>query len=685
MANQCFSHTARVPSPPPAGSVERYGNAGLGYRRERIIPRDNIQLDQLISYGQNTHQRAWEREPSPSSEPLMNSTSESNANPSHSPLPVFTKTRYRYLPLKKNSIRLVEILPGQDSLIRCEIVHVNLGQNTPLYAALSYAWGDPHDKLAIDLGGAHMRVTVSLHGALHALRKRHRSTLIWADALCINQRDKVEQGLQVRLMPRIYSNAESVAIWLGPEENNSTRAVNYLKEITTAPTEIFGSNNIPQLLETGIANGDLLAVVSLFTRDYWRRLWVVQEIFNAKCIDVYCGPTKLPWTSYQCASELFRQHRNELALNIEVNDKIRLTTFPGHLSNEQILIHQGPASLPDLKFHMWNEAEALLRVLRTCRRKLASDPRDKLYGVLGVLPAHIRKNFFVNYTLAVKDVYTAIVKFILTRTRKLDIICEAIHFPIHTSSTDLPTFVPDWSHIPQTSAMGFKYGFSASCDHQAIFKFPDIRLNKLEISAIELDVVKSKGIVVGTLCVLADYLMAFLHWRALLLQSFELLDEHGLQMVEECFTATICLGQIPAEYDWSLWRIVCYHLFANLLHERLPYLAMDEKLREYLDIEIDLKPEMRRQLLQQNFGDHMMGRCFCLTQQHRMAMGSGFMMAGDLIVVPLGCSTPILLRAEGPQGEYRYVGDIYVAGYMDGKAINKWKDDKRKLKTYVLH
>jgi hypothetical protein len=112
---------------------------------------------------------------------------------------------------------------------------------------------------------------------------------------------------------------------------------------------------------------------------------------------------------------------------------------------------------------------------------------------------------------------------------------------------------------------------------------------------------------------------------------------------------------------------------------------MDEKLREYLDIEIDLKPEIRRQLLQQNFGDHMMGRCFCLTQEHRMVMGSGFMLAGDLIVVPLGCSTPILLRAEGPQGEYRYVGDIYVAGYMDGKAINEWKDDRRELKTYVLH
>jgi hypothetical protein len=692
MADKCFSYTARVPSPPPAGSVRRYRNTGLEFWRETTVPQETIRPDQPILYGHNTQQRARQQGPSPTPDPLINSTSESNANPYQSPLSACAATRYQYLPLLKNSIRLVKILPGQGPLIRCQIFHATLGQNTPSYTALSYAWGDPHDNLMIDLGGAYMRVTVSLHGALHALWQKQKGTLVWADALCINQKDKVEQGLQVRLMPRIYSGAEFVAIWLGPEENNSTRAVNYLKEIATASTEISSSNNISQLLETGIANRDILAVVSLFAREYWRRLWVVQEIFNAQCIYVYCGPTILPcgptilpWKSYQCASKLFIQHRNELAFNNKVYDKIRLATFPDHYSNEQILIHQGPASLHDLRFHMWNEEEALLRVLRTCRRKFASDPRDKLYGILGVLPEHIQKCFLVDYRLTVKDVYTAIVKFLLIRTGKLDIICEAIHFPIHTSSTNVPTFVPDWSHIPQTSAMGFKYGFSASGDYQAICKFRDNRLNKLEISAIELDVVKNKGMVVGTLCVLGDYLMAFLHWRALVLQSYEVLDEQGLQMAEECLAATMCLGQIPPEYDWGRWRIVCYNLFANLLRERLPYLTIDERLRDYLDIEIDLKPEMRRQLLQHSFGDHMMGRCFCLTQQHWMAMGSGFMLAGDLIVVPLGCSTPILLRAEGQQGEYRYVGDIYVAGYMDGKAVDEWKEGKRELNTYVMH
>ncbi|KAM0214756.1 hypothetical protein ACHAQD_008655 [Fusarium lateritium] len=675
----------QIPSPPLPRSGRRYRNTALGNQQERVGPQDRIGSDQSVSSGHDTWQWARQCEFSISRSCLADYNPESKTNTNLILPSASAAKRYRYLPLQNNTIRLVKILPGQEPLIQCEIVHATLGQNTPSYTALSYAWGDPRDSLEIDVDGAYVRVAVSLHGALHALRQNRLSTLVWADALCINQEDKVERGLQVRLMPRIYSDAMYVTIWLGPEENNSTRAVKYLERIATASTEVFGSIDVSQLLAAGIANGDILAVVSLFTREYWRRLWVVQEIFNAKCIYVYCGPAILPWESYRRASELFSQRRNELTFNNKYHDKIRLATSPDHFSSEQILIHQGPASLPNLRLLMSNGEEPLLQILRTCRRKLASDPRDKLYGILGVLPKGIRDHFRVDYGLSVKEVYTGIVRFLLKETERLDIICEAIHFPIHSSSINLPTFVPDWSHIPQTSAIGFKYGFSASGETKAIWEFLDNRLNKLKISALEVDVVKEKGVGVGTLCVLGDYLMAFLHWRALLLQNFEFQDEHGLQLAEECLAGTICLGQIPPEYDCHRWRMVCYHLFADLLRERLPYLALDENLRDYLEIEIDVKPQMRRQLLQQSFGNHMMGRSFCLTQEHRIAMGSGFMLAGDLIVVPLGCSTPILLRAEGTLGEYRYVGDIYVAGFMDGEAVDAWKEGERELKTYVLH
>ncbi|QGI91949.1 hypothetical protein CEK26_005018 [Fusarium fujikuroi] len=452
---------------------------------------------------------------------------------------------YQYRPIEDASIRLVRILPERKTMIKCEIIHVSLEQPPP-YKAISYTWGDTGDTRKIEIEGCLIPIAVSLHGALQALRKKQSSVLVWADALCINQKDRDERSQQVQLMPFIYSNADSVAIWLGPEENDSTRAVSFLDAIATTG-EPFGSSNISKLLAAGAENGDLLAVVSLFGREYWRRLWVVQEVFNAKRIMVHSGSTRLEWKKYQSASVLFSQRRGELIFNNKDQLKRRLAASPDQFSYVQTLIYQGPASLPDLKFHMSDGEEALLQVLRTCRRKLASDPRDKLYGILGVLPASIRDEFRADYNLSVKDVYTEIVDFLLKTTEKLDIICEAIHFPVHTSTANLPTFVPDWSHIPQTSAMGFKYNFSASGSSKAICRFRDERLNKLEISGLEIDVVQSKGVVVGTLCNLGDYLVAFLHWRALLLQAVEGRNEQELQMAEECFAATICLGQIPSD------------------------------------------------------------------------------------------------------------------------------------------
>ena len=45
------------------------------------------------------------------------------------------------------------------------------------------------------------------------------------DAICINQEDKIEKGMQVRYMSEIYSKASHVIVWLGEAENDSDRAL----------------------------------------------------------------------------------------------------------------------------------------------------------------------------------------------------------------------------------------------------------------------------------------------------------------------------------------------------------------------------------------------------------------------------------------------------------------------------
>src|SRR5207248_7213947 len=89
---------------------------------------------------------------------------------------------------------------------------------------------------------------------------------------------------------------------------------------------------------------DFAAIVSLFERDYWKRLWVVQEVFNARNIVVYCGERTVPWSVCKLASKAFWYHKSDFdrhfprGLSVEAQNQYSLS---------QVLGYQGPNSIPD--------------------------------------------------------------------------------------------------------------------------------------------------------------------------------------------------------------------------------------------------------------------------------------------------------------------------------------------------
>lgn len=56
---------------------------------------------------------------------------------------------------------------------------------------------------------------------------------LWVDAVCINQCDDEERYQQVARMADIYSSAAKVVIWLGPEADNSTAAIESSKTLAS--------------------------------------------------------------------------------------------------------------------------------------------------------------------------------------------------------------------------------------------------------------------------------------------------------------------------------------------------------------------------------------------------------------------------------------------------------------------
>ncbi|KAI3397134.1 hypothetical protein diail_11195 [Diaporthe ilicicola] len=562
-----------------------------------------------------------------------------------------------------------------------------------------------------------MRVPTSLSAALEALRDDTKDILVWADSMCINQRSNRDKTQQLPHIPEIYSKAEQVVVWLGVEKDDSEQAQKLLHGL------VNGEVQLSPLLDLG-------PVVSLFDREYWSRLWVVQEVLHAKEIVVLCGSSRLPWDCYVRASRIFQSPESvdKIRFFNERSGHTRLITSQHRLNPSQILVHHGPASILHIQraLELAREPFGLgdfhytLHLMRLSRTKLATDPKDRVYGILGVLPRGLRPEVRVDYSLTVKEIYIDFMEWWMKASRSLNIICDSIHFPPQISSANLPSWVPNWSYDPTTQSLAsLPMNFAASRGFCSEYRFPEREngrgsglRNKLAIAGVRIGEISDHGTAVNTYCRAADYCMTFLQWRALLLQHFDIDpgsetdSEERRRRVMLCehqrkFCQTLSLGQ-PRETNRDAplieiekaWVKKCYSVFATVIKARLPRLPIDEDLMAFKDACDDIKPDATRQFLQDNFAEYMMGRCFCIvspkgTNSKSLGLGSGAMARGDVVVVPYGCSTPVLLRPEGFSApdkngqrtqEYRFVGDACIDGYMHGEAMHNGSKEE-----FILH
>jgi len=99
-------------------------------------------------------------------------------------------------------------------------------ESAPPYVALSYAWGDtsvkprpvfvPENPSDRNCERFYLiEVTENLFQALRQLQPLRDISHIWADAICINQTDKVEKTWQVQQLWDIFKSSRFVMMWMG--------------------------------------------------------------------------------------------------------------------------------------------------------------------------------------------------------------------------------------------------------------------------------------------------------------------------------------------------------------------------------------------------------------------------------------------------------------------------------------
>jgi hypothetical protein len=138
------------------------------------------------------------------------------------------------------------------------------------------------------------------------LRHPHLGHTVWADAICINQPNTQERDRQVSIMGCLYRRAHEVLAWLGEEADDSGKLFDYISSpggeslddhaaMLKRYISLFGKPDSLYFLS---------ALAALFGREYWTRLWIVQEILLAQNITMYCGiykrvdMRKLAWISW---------------------------------------------------------------------------------------------------------------------------------------------------------------------------------------------------------------------------------------------------------------------------------------------------------------------------------------------------------------------------------------------------
>ncbi|KAI0405808.1 hypothetical protein F4802DRAFT_560770 [Xylaria palmicola] len=281
------------------------------------------------------------------------------------------------------------------------------------YIALSYAWGPVEDQRKILINGIETEVRPNLYAALLELRKSpwvYRGIRLWIDALCINQNDTRERAQQVSIMRSIYVAAWQVVVWLGPATEATYLAYTALSWLARAIgsgdklREFAAEHGIPHTVYDAAPvildpytlpwrDAVFSALRSFFARDYWHRLWILQELAMAKVdAPVLWGSHAMPLREIWIACEAIRESEGTILEDMtisgdDIDHHTSTLTVDRRLEQRHTTPGQQWKHLIHIKHLRENKGHGVVFAVPSfelTRQAEASDNRDKVYGILGI-------------------------------------------------------------------------------------------------------------------------------------------------------------------------------------------------------------------------------------------------------------------------------------------------------------
>ena len=596
---------------------------------------------------------------------------------------------YQSLPLvTEHSIRIIELLPAwTNAKIRMRLKVVDLDSD-PEYEALSYTWGDSAAGRVIFVNDRYtMPATDNLFNALEGLRQWSQLRILWIDRICINQLDVAERGRQVALMGQIYARAMCVDVWLGqPATWTSPLSVRcsiglplewerykrMQRNFRTVPRIISANEHEWRAVKDSLRNsGWIIGNALKNTRPEWcSRIWVAQEFILAKQV-------------YLCAGQYRYLYSPDWLKRLDTDDSI------GEMTRFKTSIESLQAS--NLEQSLWMEREAqsreqqergLIGCLKILRNRNATDIRDFVYGLTGIISKQEAELLIPDYELSYQDIYAKATFASIASRRNFDILSfvrPGTSMSTSPSDPSLRSWVVDFTD--QKDHADFR-GHGWLIGHWKV-PFLQPRLNS-DCTAMTI-----KACAFGTVQGLSawhnnsDYSdisssAIDLTWNAAqqFKSSFAIGDRRPA--IAQAFRGQ----QVDknASCPWAVDRATAKsYIFIN---NSVGHLLGSEKL--WSDITgVDVRNQEKQYDYHRYTEWFGSSSIVFATYDGIIGFGPASLTENDTIVQVCSRYPFVALRKQGQH--WNFQGLLYIHGFMDAETIHRWKSlDAKKEETFVL-
>lgn len=349
------------------------------------------------------------------------------------------------------------------------------------YTAISYTWGaSPTKSKSLVINGKQFGCTEATYNALYRASRTWSSHLVWIDYVCINQSNNKEKGGQVELMRHIYARATNVRAQIVPPVVESAskrvaadtegvsvlirRLATYIDDWNPSHQEII--EFLKRDMET-YGESRLVNLVDFLANAWFTRVWIIQEVITAPMVTVHYDDSFIASGSLTLVAgalaekellPLLRRHsrngdrarknalRFKSILRIRHLHKVFVSFAP--------YMHGDPDIAAMFRVAMSFTVTPLSMLLSECSSFEATNPRDKVYALLGLIMDGKSLDMsssllWPNYSNSVSEVMKSAAKYLVERRNIFDSLSN-VGVGLHTGkgTQDLPSWVPDWAAPP---------------------------------------------------------------------------------------------------------------------------------------------------------------------------------------------------------------------------------------------